>query len=162
MTSVFSPALVEKIEHYCGRYETRRSAILPVLHAIQDEQGWIKPEAIEELHGRFGLDRVAVKEVISFYDIYKDEPVRKFQIRFCKNLTCHMLGARPAIERVRAHVERLDRELGEDGPFSLEEFPCLGKCDGAPVMLVNKERIEHVTEDKVDEVLGRFAPLASR
>lgn len=159
MSSVFSAALATRIEAYCQRYETRRSAILPVLHAIQDEQGWIKPEAIEELHERYGLDRVAVKEVITFYDIYKDAPTRKFQIRFCKNLTCHMLGARPAIERVRAHVEKLDEQLGEDSPFSLEEFPCLGKCDGAPVVLVNKDRFEGITEDKVDELLAKFAPL---
>ena len=157
--SVFSPELQKKIEHYCQRYETRRSAILPVLHAIQGEQGWIRPEAIEELHEKYQLDRVAVKEVITFYDIYKDHPVRKFQIRFCKNLTCHMLGARESIARIKDHIHELDKDLGEDGPFSLEEFPCLGKCDGAPVMLVNKERFEHCTADKVDAILTKFAPL---
>jgi NADH-quinone oxidoreductase subunit E len=158
--SAFSAKLQQTIEGYLTRYETKRSAILPVLHAIQEEQGWIRPEAIEELHERFGLDRVAVKEVITFYDIYKDHPVRKFQIRFCKNITCHMLGARPAIERCRANIQALDQEMGEDGPFSLEEFPCLGKCDGAPVLLVNKDRIEHATVDKIDEIMARYAPLA--
>jgi NADH-quinone oxidoreductase subunit E len=130
-----------------------------VLHAIQDEQGWIRPEAVEELHEKYDLDRVAVKEVISFYDIYKDRPIRKYTIRFCKNLTCHMLGARPAIARIKGHIAELDKEMGEDGPFALEEFPCLGKCDGAPVMLVNKQRFEHCTEDRVDAVLSQFHPL---
>jgi NADH-quinone oxidoreductase E subunit len=157
--SLFGPELKKKIESYLTRYETKRSAILPVLHAIQDDHGWVKPEDIEELHQVYGLDRVHVKEVITFYDIYKDQPVRKFQIRFCKNLTCHMMGARPAIERVCQHIEKLEKEMGDDTPFSLEEFPCLGKCDGAPVMLVNKDRYEHVTVETVDQVLSKFAPL---
>ena len=157
--SGFSDSLKAKIEAYLNRYETRRSAILPVLHAIQDEHGWVSEAQIEELHKTYGLDRVHVKEVITFYDIYKDQPVRKFQIRYCKNLTCHMLGAQDAICRIKDHIKALDAQLGEDGPFSLEEFPCLGKCDGAPVMLVNKERIEHATVDKVDAILSKFAPL---
>src|SRR5687768_4327467 len=157
--SVFSDALKKKIEGYCARYETRRSAILPVLHAIQDEHGWIKDEHIEELHRSYDLDRVHVKEVITFYDIYKDEPVKKYVLRFCNNITCRMLGSKEAIAKIETIIEQLDKELGDDAPFCLEQFPCLGKCDGAPVMLVNKERIEHVTADKVEEVLSRFAPL---
>ena len=96
---------------------------------------------------------------MTFYDIYKDKPTRKYMIRFCKNITCTMMGARPAIARVEEIIEKLDRELGEDGPFQLEPFPCLGKCDGAPVMLVNKERVEHCTVDKIDGLLAKYAPL---
>ena len=157
--SVFSQELQKKIDHFLKRYETPRSAILPVLHAIQDEMGWIKPEAVEELHDKYKLDRVQVKEVITFYDIYKDKPTRKFMIRYCKNITCTMMGAKEAICRIEEHIEKLDQAMGEDGPFQLEKFPCLGKCDGAPVMLVNKERIEHATVDKTDGILSKFAKL---
>jgi NADH:ubiquinone oxidoreductase subunit E len=157
--SAFSEPLRKKIESYLTRYETRRSAILPVLHAIQDEYGWIKPEHIEELHERYDLHRVHVKEVITFYDIYKDEPTRKFVLRFCNHMTCGMLGSRAAVKRIESHIERLEKEMGEDCPFQLEKFPCLGKCDGAPVMLVNKERFERVTEDQVDEILSKFARI---
>jgi NADH:ubiquinone oxidoreductase subunit E len=157
--SVFSAALTKSIEGYLGRYETKRSAILPILHAIQDEQGWVKPEHIDELEAKHGLSRVHVKEVITFYDIYKDEPVRKYQIRFCNSIACCMMGSKAAIHRIEEHIAKYEAEMGDDAPFSCEPFPCLGKCDGAPVMLVNKERIEKVTVDKVDEVLSRFAPL---
>jgi NADH-quinone oxidoreductase subunit E len=159
--SVFSAALQKRIEGYLTRYETRRSAILPVLHAIQDEHGWVSPEQIEELHTKYDLNRIHVKEVITFYDIYKDEPQRKFILRFCDNFTCRMLGSTTAIERIEGHIEKLDKAMGTDGPFQLERFPCLGKCDGAPIMLVNKERFEHCTVDKVDEVLSKFAKLPS-
>jgi NADH-quinone oxidoreductase subunit E len=157
--SIFSDGLQKTIEMYLKRYETPRSAILPVLLAIQDEMGWIKPEAVEELHEKYKLDRVQVKEVITFYDIYKDKPTRKFLIRYCKNITCTMMGAKEAICRIEEHIEKLDKAMGEDGPFQLEKFPCLGKCDGAPVMLVNKERIEHATVDKIDGLLSKYAKL---
>jgi NADH-quinone oxidoreductase subunit E len=157
--NVFSQALTEKIEAYLTRYETRRSAILPVLHAIQDEHGWIHEEHVETLHNHFGLDRVHVKEVITFYDIYKDQPVKKHIIRFCKSFTCHMLGAPEAMHRIEQHIEQLTAEMGDDCPFQLEPFPCLGKCDGAPVMLVGKDRHEHVTADRVDSCLSQYAKL---
>ncbi len=157
--SVFSANLTKQIEGYLTRYETRRSAILPVLHAIQDEHGWIKEEHVEALHEHFGLDRVHVKEVITFYDIYKDKPTARYLIRFCDSITCRMLGSKAAIHRIEGHIEKLQAEMGADCPIGLEAFPCLGKCDGAPVMLVNKERIEHVTVDKVDAVLSRFTKL---
>lgn len=157
--SVFSDGVRNKIEGFLTRYETRRSAILPVLHAIQDEYGWIKEDHIEELHSKYQLDRVQVKEVITFYDIYKDEPTRKFVLRFCDNFTCRMLGSKAAIHRIEGHIAKLEKEMGEDCPFGLEKFPCLGKCDDAPVMLVNKERHANVTEDRVDEVLSKYAKL---
>lgn len=147
--SGFSVGLRKKIEGYLGRYETRRSAILPVLHAIQDEFGWIHEDHVEELHSQYQLDRIQVKEVITFYDIYKDHPVKKHVIRFCKSLTCHMLGASESMAKVNAYIEK----QGAQTVFELEPFACLGKCDGAPVMLVGKERFEHVTADKVESIL---------
>ncbi len=158
--SVFSDELNDKIKGYCERYETRRSAILPALHAIQDEKGWISPEAVEELESSYKLNRVHVKEVITFYDIYHDTPQRKFIVRACGNISCSMLGAQKAIDKIKERIGVLEKSMGEDCPFSLEVFPCLGKCDGAPVMMVNKDRVEHVTVDKVDELLSKYAPIS--
>ena len=159
--SAFSEGVRSKIEEYVGRYETRRSAILPILHTIQDEYGYISEEQVEELDSKYALPRVHVKEVITFYDIYKDTPQRKYTIRFCANLTCCMLGAKAAIGKIRERISQYESQVGDDAPFSIEEFPCLGKCDGAPVALVGKERHEHITVDKVDELLAKYAPLPS-
>ena len=150
--AVFSDGLKKRIDGYLTRYETRRSAILPVLHAIQDEHGWVSEAQVEELHATYGLDRIQVKEVITFYDIYKDEPTKKYMLRFCSQFTCMMLGANEAIQKIEAKIDA----MGEACPFQLEKFPCLGKCDGAPVMLVNKERVEKVTADKVDQILAKY------
>jgi NADH-quinone oxidoreductase subunit E len=158
--SVFSDGLKAKIQGYLTRYETKRSAILPVLHAIQDDHGWIKPEHLDELESAYGLSKVHVKEVVSFYDIYRDVPTRKFVVRYCDSITCRQFGSQAAMARINSHIERLDQELGEDGPFELQAFACLGKCDGAPVMLVNKERVERATADKIDQLLSKYAPLS--
>jgi NADH-quinone oxidoreductase subunit E len=158
--SIFSAELNTKIKALCERYETKRSAILPALHAIQDEMNWISPEAVEELDAVYGLNRVHVKEVITFYDIYHDTPQRKNIIRYCGNVTCSMMGAKEAIHKIEDRINTLEEKMGEDCPFSLEVFPCLGKCDGAPVMLVNKDRVEHATADKVEEMLSKYAPIS--
>jgi NADH-quinone oxidoreductase subunit E len=157
--NVFSEALQKKIQGYLGRYETKRSAILPILHAIQDECGWIKDEHIEALEKVYDLHRVHVKEVVTFYSMYRTEPVRKFQILFCDNIVCHMMGADPCMKKIEAHIKKYEEQIGDDCPFSLQGVPCLGVCDGAPAMLVNKDRHLRVTDKNVDEILGKYAPL---
>jgi NADH-quinone oxidoreductase subunit E len=156
---VFSAKVEEKINHYLGRYETKRSAILPVLHFIQDEYGYVKDEHVEELHQKFQLDRIDVREVLTFYSMYRQKPPKKFQILFCNNMVCHMMGADNVIDKIKGHVEKLQQKLGPDVPFSVEGVPCLGVCDGAPAMLVNKDRHLKVTLENVDSILQKYAPL---
>ena len=106
--SFFSTGLNEKIIHFLHRYETPRSAILPVLHAIQDECGWIKEEHIEALEKEHDLPRVHVQEVATFYSMYRLEEPKKYRILFCDNVVCTMMGAGKVMKRIeeigRAHV----------------------------------------------------------
>lgn len=157
--SVFSAPIQEKIKHYLGRYETKRSSILPILHAIQDEYGWIKDEHVEGLDKEFGLPRVHVREVLTFYSMYRQKPVRKFQVLFCNNLVCHMMGATSVMDRIQSHIKKYEKMSGKEVPFSLEGVPCLGVCDGAPAMLVNKDRHLLVTKENIDGILQKYAPL---
>jgi len=157
--AAFSSELKQKIQGFLTRYETKRSSILPILHAIQDECGWIQDEHIETLDREYGLPRVQVKEVVTFYSMYRTKPVRKHQILFCDNIVCNMMGAKLAMNRIKDHIKKLESEMGEDCPFSLQGVPCLGVCDGAPAMLVNKERHLKVTDKNVDEILSKYAKL---
>ncbi len=143
--AVFSAQLTDKIKSLVGRYETKRSAILPILHAIQDEYHWIHEEHINALEKDYEFNRVQVKEVISFYDIYSSTPKKPFQIRFCNNITCHMMGSQQIVDHLKDQCERTGFENCEVTPY-----PCLGKCDGAPVMLINKTRYENVSLENVD------------
>lgn len=154
----FTPALRKKIEGYLTRYETKRSAILPALHAIQDELGWIADEHVEILDKDYGLHRVQVREVLTFYTAYRQKKPAKHPIMFCNNIVCCMLGANEVIDKIKGHIKKYE-ERGMEAPFSVEGVPCLCVCDGAPAMIVNKDRHLKVTKDNVDEILERYAEL---
>ena len=149
----FEPALREKIQSELIRYETPRSGILPILHLIQDHYGWIQPVHIEWLERDFGLSRVHVQEVATFYSMYRLEPCKPFRILFCDNLVCAMMGAEGVMEKIRSHMEIFP---ADKCPFSLQGVPCLGVCDGAPAMLINKDRHLRVTRDNVDQILATY------
>lgn len=155
--AAFSDNLRKKIEGYLGRYETRRSAILPALHAIQDENGWIKEEDVETLEKEFGLAAVDVREVMTFYSMYRSEKPAKYSVLFCDNIVCCMMGARETMTKIQSRIDEFEKK-GVESPFSLQGVPCLGVCDGAPAMLVNKERHLRVTPANVDEILNKYAP----
>jgi NADH-quinone oxidoreductase subunit E len=157
--SAFSSGLVEKIKKELARYETKRSAILPILHAIQDECGWVQEKHIDDLEKSYGINRVHVKEVLTFYKAYRQEAPRKYEIEFCDNIVCCMMGANEAMAKIEGHIQALEAKMGENAPFRLKGVPCLGVCDQAPAMLVNKDRHHKVTVDNVDQVLSKYAPL---
>lgn len=152
---MFSQTLQNKIQHYLQRYETKRSAILPILHEIQDECGWIKPEHIEALEKDYGLNKVHVQEVASFYSMYRLKEEKPLRIYFCDNLVCTMMGANKVMDKIHAHIKKKEAS-GKPCSFSLKGVPCLGVCDGAPAMLVNKDRYLNVTAENVDDILRKY------
>jgi len=153
--SVFSSEVEEKIRHYLKRYETKRSAILPILHLIQDHYGYIKAEHISALEADFSLSKVHVKEVVTFYSMYLTDKPKAFRILFCDNITCCIKGADPAMAAIREYIDDLSKKT-DSVPFSLEGVPCLGVCDGAPAMLVNKNRHLKVTKENYKEILDSY------
>ncbi len=159
--SVFSESIVTKINGYLGRYETKRSSILPILHELQDEYGWIKPEHLKGLSEEFGLPEVQVNEVATFYSMYRLEEPKKYRVLFCDNIVCHMMGADSAMAKIRHMIEDFEKKTGKPSPVSLQGVPCLGVCDGAPAMLVNKDRFLKVTEHNVQEIVSRYLDEAS-
>lgn len=154
----FTPELRKKIEGFLTRYETKRSAIIPALHAIQDELGWIADEHVETLETDFGLHRVQVREALTFYSAFRRKKPRKFTIQFCNNIVCCMVGANEVIDQIKGHIHKYEQQ-GTEAPFSVEGVPCLCVCDGAPAMLVNKDRHLKVTKDNIDSILEKYAPL---
>ena len=153
--SVFSKELQDKIESYLKRYETRRSAILPILHSIQDECEWIRPDHIQALEDEYQLSKVQVQEVATFYSDYRLEKPAKYRIQFCNNMVCQMLGGDEVMDSIKAYMKKLPgNEQGE--VMSMKGVPCLGVCDGAPAMLVNKDRHLKVTQDNFEAILKKY------
>lgn len=153
--SVFSDGLRKVIDGYLTRYETRRSAILPVLHAIQDEKGYVSEADIDELDGKYELPRVEVREVLTFYSMYRTEPPAKYQVLFCDNIVCRIMGSAEAIACIEKKQHAME-QAGQKDVISVQGVPCLGVCGGAPAMLVNKDRHLNVTEQNVEGILDRY------
>jgi NADH-quinone oxidoreductase subunit E len=157
--NIFSSTLQTKIKSELARYETKRSSILPILHAIQDECEWVQDSHVDTLESVYGLSRVHVKEVLTFYKAYRQEKPRKHPIQFCDNIVCCMMGAKDVMKKIEVHIKRLEEKHGESAPFEMIGVPCLGVCDQAPAMLVNKDRHHKVTVDNVDQILEKYASL---
>jgi NADH-quinone oxidoreductase subunit E len=154
--SVFSAELKTVIEKELKRYETKRSAILPILHAIQDAHRYVSEEHIDGLEKEFDLSKIHVREVLTFYSLYHTEKPADFEILFCDNIVCHMMGANKTISKIKERIEAVEK-TGKKCSFSVEGVPCLGVCDGAPAMLVNKDRYLKVTAQNVDEILNKYS-----
>lgn len=143
----------EKSQAILRRYPDKRSALLPILHLIQEEQGRLSDEAMVAVAELLGLKPVEVREVATFYTMFNFRPVGRYHIQVCHNLSCSLLGA----ESLIAHLEeRLQIRAGETTPdnlFTLIKVECLGSCGTAPVMQINGDYYENLSKEKVDVIL---------
>ncbi len=157
---MFSDEMVKTFERIVSRYPVKRSALIPILHEVQARDGYLTHAAMAAVAQYLGLHPVEVAETATFYDLLNLRPVGKYQILFCHNLSCTLVGA----ERVLAHLERaLGIRVGEttpDGLFTLKRMECLASCGTGPAMQVNGEYYENLSEAKVDEILNSLRQRA--
>jgi NADH:ubiquinone oxidoreductase subunit E len=148
-------AVLERIEKAIAAYPERSAALLPVLHLIQGELGFIPPEAETWAAAKLGLSPVRVREVLTFYTMFRRRPAGRTVIQVCRNLSCTLAGA----ERI---IAALRRELGlgpgdgdttADGAVTLVEVECLGNCDHAPCLQVDGVDRGPMTEETAVEIV---------
>lgn len=151
----FSPELTKIIEGYLKRYETKRSSILPILHAIQDEKDWVSDEDVDALEKEFGLSVIDVREVLTFYTMYRKSPPKPYRFEICKSISCWLMGANDTINAVKQEIETAKRE-GRELPFEVHGVECLGQCGYAPSTLINKDRHNNVTPEKALALLKEY------
>ena len=151
-------ALEAEIDELITRYPVKRSATLMVLHAIQDQFGWISREAIEWTATKLGLEPINIYELVTFYPMFRQQPAGKYQIKVCRTLSC-ALGGSDELHRHFCRQLGLDpRQPGpqttRDGRFTVEFVECLASCGTAPVMMVNDAFYEGVNPARADEIMG--------
>ena len=154
--SFFSDELKKIIEGYLTRFETKRSAILPVLHAVQDEKDWISNEDIEALEKEFDLNSVHVHEVLTFYTMYRQKPPKPYRFEVCKSISCWLMGANETLKALKNEIEKCKQE-GKELPFEIHAVECLGQCGYAPSTLINKDRHNNVTPEKALELMKEYS-----
>jgi len=145
-----------------GRYPVSRSALLPLLHLMQAEEGYLTEDGIEFCAERLGLAKAEVTAVASFYTMYKHRPVGDYHVGVCTNTLCAVLGGDTIFAELKAHlgVENDQRTpvSPEGRSLTLEHIECNAACDFAPMMTVNWEFFDNMTPDKakalVDDLLA--------
>lgn len=127
------------------RYETTLAALLPALHMVQHEHGWIPPQAMLEIAEFLGLEPAQVLDTATFYEEYSLKPKGRHTIAVCRSIACEFCGQREVTEACKA---KLGIDVGEttaDGEFTLIELECIGACGAAPAALVDETLHEDVT-----------------
>ena len=152
----FSEPTLEKVRKIIARYPAgkQKSALLPLLHIAQEEfVGYLSVDVMDYIASLLEIQPIEVYEVATFYSQYYLDPVGKNVIEICRTGPCAICGG----EAMQAYLEkRLNIKTGEttpDGLFTLKAVECLGACGSAPVMQINTEFYENLTEDKIDQIL---------
>jgi NADH-quinone oxidoreductase subunit E len=148
------------IDEWVAKYppERRQSAVLAALREVQHEnQGFLTVPLMDAVADYLGMPRIAVYEVASFYSMFETKPVGRHSVSICTNISCWLRGS----DRIVEYVEKkLGCKLGEstaDGRIFLKpEEECLAACCGAPMMQVDHVYHEHLTPEKIDEILAKL------
>ncbi len=146
---MFNETNVKKANEIIAQYPSKKSAILPLAHLAQDQDGYLSTEAMKEIAELVEVTPAEVNGTCSFYTMFKREPVGKILVSVCTNVTCLVVGG-PEIHH------KLTNKYLTDEDVTVEEVECLAKCDGAPCFQVNYDFIENVTPDQAVEVVEEY------
>jgi NADH-quinone oxidoreductase subunit E len=151
---VLSAALRQKIESFLPRYETKRAALLPALHVVQDELGYVGYPAMKEVADVLGLHPSDVLDTISFYTHFWTHPKGRKVITVCRSICCEVLGGVSLLEALQAKLGIGEHETTPDGAYSLVTEECLALCDYGPCLLINEKVHKGVRPEDLDRLLA--------
>jgi NADH-quinone oxidoreductase E subunit len=154
------PALVATLkaeaDALIARYPEPRSALLPILHRFQQEQGYVSPEAILQTAEWLKITPATVESTVTFYSLFYRRPVGKYMLQPCRGLSCIINGAYEIMAYFREKLRLEHLQTSSNGLFSYEEVECLAACDRAPCMQVNLEFVYDVTKEKIDAMIEQI------
>jgi NADH-quinone oxidoreductase subunit E len=136
-----------------ARYPNSRSAIMPLLHLVQSEEGYLSEDGIAFCAARIGLTDAEVTTVASFYTMYKRRPPGEYHVGVCTNTLCAILGGDAIFAGLQQHLGIGNEQTTPDGKVSLEHVECNAACDYAPVVMVNWEFFDNMTPEKARDLV---------
>ena len=142
---------------------TKRGRLLTALYIVQEQEGYLTPEAFKRVAERLDMPEAEVYGTASFYTLFRTEPVGRYTIQVCRGLSCYLVdGAERLVEYLERKLGVKDGEMTPDGMFTLETVQCLAACGNAPAMRVNDELYEDLTTEKVDMLIDQLRERAER
>ncbi len=156
MSVEFSAAARKKFDEIVNQYPQRQAAMLPVLYLAEKEFGHVSPEVEVYVASLLQVPPVKVHEVMTFYTLIARQPRGKYHFQVCRGLSCDLGGC----ENILKHLsERLGIKPGEtsaDLKFTITEVECLASCETAPMMQLNEDYIDNLSEKKIDEIVEKL------
>lgn len=151
---VLSEPVREKIRSFFRRYETKRAALLPALHIVQNTLGHISWQAMEEIADLLEIHPSDVMDTVSFYTQYWTHPKGKKTITVCRSVSCEVMGVQAVLDELRTHLGIGEHETTADGMYSLMTEECLAQCDNAPCLIINEKTHKRVKPQDVAAILA--------
>ncbi len=152
----FSEQALKEVDRIIARYPEGRqkSALMPLLHLAQEEfGGWLSNEAMDYVAGILKLEPIEVYEVATFYSMYNLRPVGRHVFEVCQTGPCMLNGSDTIVDYIKTRLGIGVGETTSDGLFTLKTVECLGACGYAPMMQMGKHYREHLTPEKVDQII---------
>ena len=143
----------EKFQTIAKKYPKIDSMMLPALWLVQEQEGWVSPDAMIYVAQKIEKSPIEVYEFATFYTMFNLKPIGTYHIELCKTLSCMIMGA-PELKKFIK--ETLGIEPGQtsiDGKFHLSEVECQGACGGAPMIALNHQYHENLTVEKLDKII---------
>ena len=152
-----SAATFSRFDREVAKYpeDQRQSAVMACLSIVQQERGWVSPEAEAEIATYLRMPAIAVHEVTTFYNMYNQRPLGRYKFNVCTNLPCQLRDGQVALEHLcrKLHVE--EGGTTPDGLFTVQKSECLGACADAPVLLVNdRQMLSFMSNDRLDDMIA--------
>jgi NADH-quinone oxidoreductase subunit E len=135
-------------------YPEKRSALIPALHMAQNECGYLPLEIQEQIAILFELHASEVHGIVTFYDMFHDEPVGKHLLHVCKNASCMLRGGDEILDGLCKRLNVCPGGTSSDGEFTVIPSECLGACDLAPMMIVDEEVVGPLKESDLDALIS--------
>lgn len=149
----FSEQELQTIENLKTRYLKPDSVILEVLYLLQEKYGYITREGMKYAADLLGITEEHVLGVVTFYSMFNTQPVGKYHLQVCTNVSCMLKGAYSLLKKIESELNIKKGETTQDGLFTISEVECLGSCGTAPVIQINEDYYEDLNEEKVTQII---------
>ena len=148
-----NPDNLQRVRDLIAVYPEARSALIPALHVLQEQDGYCTEDGMAHLAELFGLSAVEVRGTASFYDMFHFEPVGKYLLAVCTNIACMLQGGYRLLEYIEDRLDVAPGGTTHDGMFTLEDAECLALCGNAPCLTVNWRFFGDVDPDRFDALV---------
>ena len=136
-----------------ARYPRAKSALIPLLHLAQEQDGYVAADAMEHIAELIGVTPAEVLGTCSFYEMFKREPVGEYLVNVCTNIACMLLGGEELLHHLEDRLGITSGSTTADGRFTLEDVECIAACTEAPCLQVNYRYFNKVTPDDADALI---------